>query len=307
MAQHPNTAKARQTLRLAMLAAVALLLAVVPLSGNIARWLGPPGDNWLANALASKGFIIAAAVTAACLLLVVALGTALWRAGAPGRQARSRGHSASQDGTAMIEFALVLPILLMLTLVLIQSSLVMGGNLCVHYSAYCAARSAIVIVPRPLAGEDANQVSPAADMGKMYRIKRAAVWALLPVSSDYSSATAGDAAVIQSGLRDFFNSYGYEAPGWAGVRMSRRLGYAEAHTQVELDPPQNGDTYAEHEDLQVKVTHDLYLSVPYGAALYSLVDGVSIGNGERATRVIAYSRLPNEGVQDWVEPERFAP
>ena len=92
----------------------------------------------------------------------------------------SPAASRGQDGAAIVEFVMVLPILLMIVLVMVQSSLLMAGNLCVHYSAYCAARGAIVYVPfdSPPTEPPNAVLGSSIDSYKRMRIKQAAVWAL---------------------------------------------------------------------------------------------------------------------------------
>ncbi len=46
----------------------------------------------------------------------------------------------------------------MISLLMVQSSLLMGGYLCVNYASYCAARSAIVYIPQEMREESRNQL-----------------------------------------------------------------------------------------------------------------------------------------------------
>jgi len=275
---------------------------------SAAAW-GPP---WLAAAVRSRLFRLAGGVFLVCLAGLVPLGLVLRRAGAA-RRARSGGRPAAQDGAAIVEFALVLPIATMLVLVMIQSTLLMAGDLCVHYAAYCAARSAIVTVPDDLAPtEPPNVVVDPAASRKMRRIQLAAVWAVLPVSSSSPNVPLEDADILTRGLEDFFAAYGREAPGWVDGQLHRRLSYAEAYTGVSLAPPANGLAYGDHEDLRVTVRHVYYLSIPYASWVFGRLDEANaveldFGDGERGLEITAACTLTNEGVQDYVEAERFPP
>ena len=75
-----------------------------------------------------------------------------------------RRPSGPSQGTATIEFALVMPIMLFLILLLAQTTFVMAGNLFVHYAAFAATRSAIVYIPADYGPEEDPNV-PAADAG----------------------------------------------------------------------------------------------------------------------------------------------
>lgn len=211
----------------------------------------------------------------------------------------------------MIEFALALPIALALTLLMIQSSLLMVGNLCVHYSAFCAARTAIVQVPADDSpDEQPNQVAGWASSQKLQRIRRAAVWAVMPVSSSHPDAPAGDDSVLSGSLARFFGQYGQDVPRWVENNLGRRWQYAMDHTRVALAPPLNEVTYREHEDLRVTVEHTFYLSVPYAARLLAAMDaddGVELdfGSGQYGTVIRATCTLPNEGVHDYIDVEPF--
>ena len=142
-------------------AALGAIVFILPCAALVAAGVFLEG---LALAVA-VGVISAAGLAAICCVL--------WRAGQ-----RNRRTANGQSGVAMLEFAMVLPIGLILVLLMIQSSLLMVGNLCVNYAAYCAARSAIVTVPLDLSNsEPHNVVAFGGTTGKTERIRLAAVWA----------------------------------------------------------------------------------------------------------------------------------
>jgi len=292
-----------------VLAVLAVLLAIVAAAvffvGGGWSLLHASGGRWKLGALGSRLFVTCGLITAGCVLGLAVLGTALWLAGAS-RRARRDG----EEGTAIIEFALVLPIALMLVLIMTQSSLLMGGNLCVNYAAFCAARSAVVSVPLDF-GEDEprNVVSDMVSSAKLRRMDLAAAWALLPVGCSNPRAPSQDVSLLQSGLERFFGSAGIDTPHWLYSNLGQRLRYAEDYTQMELAPPANGTEYAPNEDLRVNLRHDFYLSVPYAAYIFSQLarDGVRLGFGasEYATVIRATCTLTNEGAQDYVDVEQF--
>ena len=268
-------------------------------------------DRWLLAALTSRLSICCGLVLAASALALAAMLAVLWSAGAAQRARRTR----SQDGAAILEFALALPIALMLVLIMIQASLLMGGNLCVHYSAYCATRSAIVQIPRYAGPDEPTNVMDSPEWsGKYLKIRSAAIWALLPISRGSIDLAEADDSGLIDGLRDLFGSYGSQPPAWVDERLARKLTYAERYTEMEVAPPAEprslGDPYGEDEDIRVQVRHTFYLSVPYAGRIFAALDGddgVELGDGEYGTVISASCRLTNEGVHDTIEEEIIAP
>jgi len=307
--QHDGASGRR--LRRPALAAAALLTGgagVALLAGGLLT--ASTRSPWLRSALGSRGFLRAGAVVIVCGVGVLALGVLLWRAGSAGRRRRR-----AEDGAAVLEFAIALPFLLALVLVMVQSALLMVGNLFVHYAAYRAARSAVVTVPmdyRP--SEPANILAPLDVSEKGQRIRRAAAWALLPVSTTSPQYTAlRGADDLADGLATFYARSGARTPSWAqdAQGLARRWSYANEYTDVALAPPQTPPAYGPDEDLQVRVRHMLYLSVPYANWFCSQVlmrtDGARLGFGpaEYGLAIEATCRLPNGGEQDYVEEEQF--
>lgn len=321
-ASGPRTVELTRGVAAAWAAVVVLALAAAVLR---AAGGGPSGSGWLARALLSPAMLVCAAVLMAGAGLMLMALAALWRVGRANRSAR--GGRGGQDGQAIIEFALALPFLLMLALLMTQTALLMVGNICVNYSAFCAARSAVVTVPQDFgAAEPRNQVIASASGGgggvadKMGRIKQAAVYAVMPVSYG-GDQIGGDYQVLQEGLSAFFGDHPQTAvpteiqqrpdvPGWVDERLARKLKYAADHTQVWLSPPARDDTHGAHENLTVRVKHEFYLAVPYAARIFAAFPGglrLSFGQGEYATEITASCTLPNEGVQDYIDVEQFPP
>lgn len=275
-----------------------------------------PRSHWLVQAMASRLFVTCAIVLIVGGLAMAFIGAFLWQAGRPYRTA-GRG----QSGVAIIEFALAIPFLLIIGLIMAQASLLMAGNVCVHYAAFCAARSAIVVIPREYAsGEERNLLIPNdADTSKMYRIKLAAVTALAPVScgsEEISPAGAGGDAYVE-GVKRFLSFHSITKPEWVDERLSRKLAYAAEYTDVGVSPPEPRTDPAEadedgyfddNEDVHVYISHTFYMSVPTGAKVFSLFPGgvdLPFGTNEFGMEIKASCTLPNEGVQDYVDVEEF--
>lgn len=70
-------------------------------------------------------------------------------------------HRDTCNGQAMTEFAIVFPVMILLFLVIIQTSMMMTAKLIVNYAAYCSARSAVVYHDSP---DYKMRVDRAADM-----------------------------------------------------------------------------------------------------------------------------------------------
>ena len=221
-----------------MLIAVCVIL-LLPVFGVVATlWMTGAGASvgqWLPDALENAGFIKYALITMVLGAMLLVVCFMLWRIGA-----RARGRKRSEDGGAMIEFALVLPVAMSLVLLLAQSSFLMVGHLCVQYSAYCAARAAIVAIPDDLAmfsGEAQNYVEPDPESSpKQIRMLRSAAWAVMPVSCSIEAQDKAELPELVDGLEEFFTAYGEETPGWVKANLERKWQYAIDHTFVELAP-----------------------------------------------------------------------
>lgn len=287
------------------------LVGAISLVGVVSRPAGDAGSGaWMLSAVTSPLFVACGAICVACAAGLAVAGAIFWQAGAQERL-RRRSARRRQEGGMIIEFALVIPIATMLVLIMIQSSLLMAGNLCVHYAAYCAARSAIVTVPLNLGEFEPRNVVDHPDISeKLLRIKEAAVWAVLPVSCSHSDYRPPDAGILERDLQRFFELYGAEVPGWVRKNLGRKLAYANDQTDVEVSPPANGVSYAPNEDIEVRVHHTFYLSVPYGSAIFARLvrtdsRKLDFARGEYGLRIHARCRLTNEGEQDYVDIEPF--
>lgn len=299
-----NQAVGRRWVRPAVLG----LVALAPLVGGWAFVVSAHGagpDQWVLRAISSRLSILCGLILWGSTVLLVLVGSVMWRAGAAGR-ARMR---TGQDGAVILEFAMCLPFMLMLVLLLIQSSLLMGGNICVHNAAYLAARSAIVQIPSDGGELEPWNVLEHQDVSaKFLRIKSAAIWGVVPVSYGGEDIGETDTEAVSEGIAQFFNSYGAHRPGWVDGYLGRKLFYALDNTQVFVRPPEDGMEYDQHEDVKVRVTHNFYMAVPFVARLFRAlgdedVRELSFGRGEYAMVIRAPCTLTNEGVQDYVEEE----
>ncbi len=290
-----------------VLAALGLLLIALAVAAFFAqRSTVIQGGHWLRAAITGRPFLVCSALTVGCLMALLVLFRALWLAGQAQRQ---KGVSA-EGGAVIVEFALVLPFILAFTMIMVQSMLMMAGYMCVHYAAFCAARAAVVQVPANVSSS--NEVPNFVDQGgsvKLPRIKSSAVWPLIPIScgsDDYP--VSQECSDLQSGLTSYFGSFGQDIPAWINTQLPRRFSYAMDYTVVTVAPPASGGLYAEHEDIVVNVEYTFYLSFPYMAKIFKTIGhGVDLnfGQGNYGLPIQATCRLPNEGVQDFVDEEKF--
>jgi len=272
-----------------------------------ATWIiGSFAPGWLGRALRSKLMLWAGGISLFCLLVMYLIVGVTWKMGKPYRAERNKRED--QEGTAALEFALVFPIALVIVLIMIQSSLLVAGNIAVHYAAYAAARAAIVWIPEGVSYEEPRNVLVDSDYSiKMGHIRAAAVYAVMPVSASNpvgGSSTEGDFTAIQQGIERFYQLYDTNVPNWVRTMLPGKFAYAWNHTSVRVNPPANGESYGDHETIQVHVRHDLYLPVPYVNRIFghSLCEG---GCGYYATQVDTTCALTNQGVPDEIDVEIF--
>jgi len=272
-------------------------------------------SHWLAQALTSSLFLSCAAMLVVCAVGVAAIVGMLWHVGRP-----YRTPGRGEQGMAILEFAMALPILLMLSLLMAQASLLMVGNVCVHYSAFCAARAAIVVIPQDYGTSEPRNFIFDGDgddnTTKKYQVKLSAVTAMTPVScgsEDVMPAGAGGDAYVD-GVTRFLSLQDLDQPKWADERLSRKLSYAAAHTDVTIDGPvarpgdEDNGGFQANENVRVTVNHTFYLSVPTAARIFRYLPGgvdLTFGEGEYGTEMTASYTMPNEGVQDYVDIETF--
>ena len=289
-----------------------IIVGFVVLAPLVAGWAfvhaarGVPQEDWLLRALSSPLSVTCGLILWASVAGIVVLGSVMWHAGAAGR-AKRRG--SGEAGTVILEFTICLPFMLMLTLLLVQASMLMGGNICVHNAAFLAARAAIVQVPS-YRGENEpwNVLETPTRSGKYVEITAAGVWGVMPVSYGGTDIDEEDTQVLSSALANFITFYGGHRPGWVDGYLGRKLYYALVNTSVYVLPPTDGLMYGKQEDITVKLSHKFYMAVPFVAKLFRAlgdddVRDLNAPSGEYAMMIRATSTLTNEGVQSYVEEE----
>lgn len=220
---------------------------------------------------------------------------------------------AGESGTATIEFCMVFPIVLFLSLILVQSTLLMVGNQFVHYAAFAATRSAIVYIPVDYSGEGGeahNSIIPEEGSPKYDRVRAAAYLAVMPVCGKLEESNESlRTNELVDGLNEHFAGYGQDPPRWVDTLAAARLRYAAENTDVQIlysdilnddvdlvDVASVGQGYnfGPRETITVRVEHRLNLSVPYVRGIFA--DGEHADGRGKYAVVAAHYTLTNEGV-----------
>jgi len=271
-----------------------------------AAWgAGAASGGWLGQALRSPRMLVYGGMALASGVGLYLIGGVMFRLG------RSRTRPGATDGTSAIEFVLLFPWALILALLMIQSTMLVSQNVVLHYSAYAAARAAVVWVPEKLSYEEPrNVVTDPSYSEKVRHIRMAAVMVLTGVSANKpgvgGSGGAGDSSLHQAAYERLYSLYAEPIPGWINRMYPHKYQYAQKFTEVDLVPPRVAPAYGAHEDLTVTVRHTLYLGVPYARRIFSWdEDGRDLGNGEYGTAAEATCTLTNHGVEDEIDVEVF--
>ena len=200
-----------------------------------------------------------------------------------------------EDGQAMTEFILTFPLLLFITLCIMQLSLIYTARLVVNYSAFSAARAAVVFIPMTFEDEMAGHINIKKDEGKrtkLEKIRDAARLTCMPVSAAgsvvlqnfrvtvmgydyYPLKTAG--SIIGEALSmvsDLFSAvggiFGSDDFGNYVASAINRYTYSYFFTNVELLDDEfnvitDGKTYG-REVITVRVNHAFYCGIPIANA-----------------------------------------
>ena len=241
-----------------------------------------PG-NWWWTTLTSGPALWLLGFALLCLAILLYLGLRLRALSADVYKAPVKQRLSDDSGVAMIEFVLVTPILLIVTLLLIQSMLVFTGLFYVQYSAFAAARTAIVQIPT-VSTEPMNELMPSEGSDKFDAIRSAAVLGVLPVSGRESGSSVASSSLV-SGVGEIFTAQGRSEPNWVSEMLGERLNYAINHTEVSLERVYSGENpesvrfepvesytfFSPKEAISVIVRHEFALTVPLASRVFSAV------------------------------------
>jgi len=269
-------------------------LAAVLLATLVFVWRTPAArTDVVASVVAFWG-----AATAPWIIALTVLAALEWRLVAALTRARVPavpGRRTAEGGTAVVEFAMLFPIAVMVLMIMVQLSLLMQGNVVINYAAYAAARSAVVQIPQDYVGEGRNELAVGPAGWKMDRIRRAAVLALTPIGGRVPAEDEGLA--IQADLRLLYDQAGEQPRAGLGQAFAEKFTYCNERTRIlEVGPPAGNDRFEPLQAVRVVVEHDLVLSVPFARAIFA--DG-SFQDADGATHyyttVETHYQLTNEG------------
>jgi Flp pilus assembly protein TadG len=151
----------------------------------------------------------------------------------------------SQSGQAMVEFAVVFPVVFLLCLVIMQTFLLLSARQVVNYAAYCAARSAIVFLPDS-GHEEAKK-----------KAKRAAIiacWSISPMKG------FGSAETFIKPIEDMV-----EDVSGINFDLARRYNMARSLVTVKLTPEK---IKSPHQDVTAEVTYDVAMGIPIANRIF---------------------------------------
>ncbi|MCC5830388.1 MAG: hypothetical protein JJU36_13165 [Phycisphaeraceae bacterium] len=229
----------------------------------------------------------------------------------PALNARLNRKMRANEGTAMIEFALVLPFAMFFILMITQLMLLISGRLFVHYASFAAARAAVVQIGddytfQGVGGEPQNEIVLHMGSPKYRSIQEAAALALWPVSGP-GGGDAGAMGDLINRLDGFYRSFGHETPGYVRNVLPGRLSYALNNTEVVIHRPvaqgpdvrfvpQSGIAeFGPREAITVEVRHRFFLSMPMVGHFFR--DGPADTTvGGSYTMIQAQTTLTNEGI-----------
>ena len=204
-------------------------------------------------------------------LIAVRLGRAIARSHRP---LQTRQHDP-QSGTSAVELVLVLPPLTVLMVMILQIALIVQAKFVVNYAAFCAARSAIVIIPDAVSGnginEGHNYIGNPDRSEKLEIIHRAAALPLTAVSPmpSFSYPIITD----PNSLGELFKLAPFDVGPrsmMAQVILRAAYAYHPENTAVKVLTPDGAEsgTFREHDWVTVKVSYRYYLAVPFAKRLF---------------------------------------
>lgn len=287
---------------------------------NLLAQLEPAqASDWWWATLTSGPALLLLGFAVVCLALLLYMGYRLRVVSARYRKAGLKQRLSGDSGVAMIEFVLVTPILLIVTLLLIQTMLVFTGLFYVQYSAFAAARTAIVQIPMA-SSEPMNDLMPSRGSDKFDAIESAAVLAVLPVSGREGGSSVASSELV-SGISEVYSALGQSEPAWVDELLGERLNYAINHTGIQIErvsfAEEGSEAYFEtvndyatfdpKETVSVRVRHEFALTVPLASRVFSAVgesgtyspasrDSDSPGPPGQWTVIEARAILTNEGI-----------
>ena len=256
------------------LATIFAIIPIAPLkaSNSPLAWNGSPDFryHWLTLPLL-RSIALDLLLLAICLILLLRLVSRMVTG------LRLRLALGRQAGSSVMEFVLLTPLLLTVLLVIFQLALIVQAKIVVNYAAFCAVRSAIVVLPSYVTStvtnitEDYDEIyldNP--DSPKMHTIRRAAAIACTGISPpmEFNPLLWAEIGILPNPTN--------AALMWSVAALFRgsipgvSLDYANTMVKITLDdhPAEGGRFNATNYTLvTVRVTYRYFLTVPFAARL----------------------------------------
>ncbi len=185
----------------------------------------------------------------------------------------------AESGSSAVEFVLVIPPLAVLLLMILQIALVVQAKFVVNYAAFCAARSAIVVIPDNVSAnrtaEPRNRIGNPDTSEKLETIHRAAALPLTAISplAGFSAATGLPVLTNPDAMVQLLKLIPFDVGSPSMVEQMMLRGpyaYHPDNTVVKvltLDGNESG-SFKDHDWVTVKVSYRYYLAVPFAKKLF---------------------------------------
>lgn len=185
----------------------------------------------------------------------------------------------AESGASAVEFVLVMPPLVVLLLMILQIALIVQAKFVVNYAAFCAARSAIVVIPDDVSAngtiESRNHIGNPDTSEKLETIHRAAALPLSAISplAGFSLETGLPVLTNPDAMVELLKLIPFDvgAPSMVGQMMLRApYAYHHENTVVKVLTLEGneGGRFQDHDWVTVKVTYRYYLAVPFAKKLF---------------------------------------
>jgi hypothetical protein len=184
-----------------------------------------------------------------------------------------------ESGASAVEFVMVLPALAVLLLMILQIALLVQAKFVVNYAAFCAARSAIVIIPDDVPGsrppEPRNRVGNPDRSEKIEIIHRSAALPLTAISPvpGFNGATGWPLITNPEPIADLIKLAPFDVGPrsmMGQVMLRAPYAYHPDNTAVKVINAQGneGGEFLDHDWVTVKVSYRYYLAVPFAKRLF---------------------------------------
>ena len=195
------------------------------------------------------------------------------------KKVRADATADSQSGASAVEFVLVLPALAVLLLMILQIALLVQAKFVVNYAAFCAARSAIAVIPDDVSlsrpPESHNHLGRPDVSEKVETIRRSAALPLTAISPlpGFTGATGLPVITNPEPIADLVKLAPFDVGPrsmMAQVMLRAPYAYHPDNTAVKVLDVEGNEArdFRDHDWVTVKVSYRYYLAVPFAKRLF---------------------------------------